>query len=248
MQDAPRLYINSSLSRFVQGDEVPLESDQARYLGTVLRLGVGAAVRVFNARDGEWQAALAAIRKDRGALRLEAQTRPPAPRRPITLVFSPLKRDATDLVIRMGTELGVTRFQPVTMHRTNTHRLNYERLSAIAMEASEQCERLDVPEIVEMQALDLVMAQWPREQPLFAAVERLTPDAPDVPLPPMSGGYGLLIGPEGGFSPEEKSRISEKWPIRSFSLGSLVFRADTAACAGLAVLAAMCSSSMSLEI
>ncbi|MCQ9154842.1 16S rRNA (uracil(1498)-N(3))-methyltransferase [Acidomonas methanolica] len=237
MQDAPRLYIDPGQAPLFRPDaELALSPDHARYLGTVLRLGPGDAVSVFNARDGEWDAILTGVRKDRGTLRLAERRRAPDIRVGATLFFAPLKRDATDLVIRMGTELGVSRFAPVMTARTNTHRLNAERLRAIAIEAAEQCERLDVPRIDDPVSLVQAVEAWPAELPLFAAMERFDGAAP---LPRESPAeYGVLIGPEGGFAPEERRWIEGRSGVTPLSLGALVLRADTAACAALAVLGA----------
>jgi 16S rRNA (uracil1498-N3)-methyltransferase len=119
----------------------PMPAEQARYLGTVLRRTAGDTVRLFNAQAGEWLASIADIRKDKGHFRLERRLRVASAQPALTLAFALLKRDATDLVLRMGTELGVTRFLPLITERTNSHRVNLERLHAIATEAAEQCER-----------------------------------------------------------------------------------------------------------
>ncbi|CAI9120674.1 RsmE family RNA methyltransferase [Brytella acorum] len=244
MQDSPRIYIDfSEAAPFFPEREIALGADHARYLGTVLRLGPDASVRIFNAVDGEWEAVLLGIRKDRGSLRLVARCRAPVISRGPVLLFAPLKRDATDLVIRMGTEMGVSCFVPVTTVRTNTHRINPERLRAIAIEAAEQCERLDVPGISALQPLMAAVEDWPENKPLFAALERHEAALPG----PLSTPYGLLVGPEGGFAPEEKRWLSAHDRICPLSLGPLVLRADTAVCAGLARLALSVECSISTE-
>jgi len=234
MQDSPRLYIDpQGFSDFVANADLPLSPNHARYLGTVLRLEAGAEVRVFNAQAGEWRAEIEAIRKDRGSLRLISQDRPPSLEQGPTLVFAPLKRDATDTVLRMGTELGVSRFVPVVTERTNTHRLNIERLQSTAIEAAEQCERLDVPKIDELRELSVVLSEWNADMPLYAALEREgLSDSKKIEKP-----YGVLIGPEGGFSANERQFLLRQPFVRAISLGSLILRADTAACAALALLA-----------
>lgn len=121
----PRLYMDPALVPTAQeGAPCPIAPEQARYLGTVLRKKAGEQVRVFHAGMGEWLASIAEIRKDRGGLTLERQLRAPQPCPPLRLAFALLKRDATDLVLRMGTELGVTEFLPLVTERTNTHRIN----------------------------------------------------------------------------------------------------------------------------
>lgn len=240
MQDAPRLYLDLLLSTSAEGDAIALDPGQMRYLATVLRLANGDPVHVFNEGAGEWEARLDIQRKDRGAAVLVKQARTPETSVGPVLVFAPLKRDATDLVLRMGTEMGVTRFCPVITDRTNTHRINAERFRAIAIEAAEQCERLDIPQIDPLRSLGEVLSAWPEECRLFAALERQ--DSPHVEEVPQD--HALLIGPEGGFSEIERRLLTEHKSIIPFSLGKRILRADTAVVAGLAQLAFRASRSI----
>lgn len=241
----PRLFCPPESAVFAVGTEIVLPPEQAHYLGAVLRLGAGEPVRLFNGRDGEWEAVLTEIRKKHAVAVLKNCLRPqshPQNRfqskmEGIDLLFAPLKRDATEMVIRMGTELGVARFRPVITARTNTHRLNLERLGLIAREAAEQCERLDVPEILPIEPLTAVLARWPERLTLAVALER-TESAP-----PLVQADALLVGPEGGFTEEEVARLERLSAVRPLSLGPLVLRADTACCAALSRLnAARCLS------
>lgn len=227
----PRLYLPASESAFAEGRIIPLLPGQAHYLGNVMRQSVGSSVRVFNERDGEWAGEISVLKKDRGNVLLHSCERPAVATRGVELLFAPLKRDATELVIRMGTELGVTRFRPVITERTNTHRLNLERLSVIATEAAEQCERLDVPEIRVPVPLRVALSEWPEDRVLFAALERRPGEGADMQA------AALLIGPEGGFSGPEVEMLHRHKAVHALTLGPLVLRAETAVCAGLARLA-----------
>lgn len=207
---------------------------QAHYLGAVMRRGVGDAVHVFNGQDGEWQARITAIRKDKAVLTAETQLRPQAPEADLWLAFAPLKRDATDLVVQKATELGVAALWPVFTERTNTARLNLDRLRAIAVEAAEQSERLSIPDIRAPVDLRTLIAAWPMDRSLFVALERSqTPG-----LPPAKGPAGLLIGPEGGFSRQDHDILMMSKKCTPASLGPRVLRAETAAIVGLALLQA----------
>ncbi|MFT8720927.1 MAG: 16S rRNA (uracil(1498)-N(3))-methyltransferase [Acetobacter malorum] len=220
------------------GTSCLLSPAQARYLGTVMRKKAGDSVRVFNAGMGEWLASLGEIRKDRGSLTLTERLRAPCPQPDLVLAFALLKRDATDMVLRMGTELGVTRFLPIITERTNTHRTNPERLATIAAEASEQCERLDIPTIAEPCPLASLLGAWPEDARLFTAMERAEDRGVSVrhTLRDARAGDGLLIGPEGGFSDTECRTLLARPAITPISLGPLVLRADTAVAAGLALM------------
>ncbi|WP_240993608.1 16S rRNA (uracil(1498)-N(3))-methyltransferase [Asaia bogorensis] len=240
MQDAPRLYLDQLLPGMGAGTAIALDPGQMRYLTAVLRLNEGEALCVFGKGAGEWTARLEIQRKDRGQAVLTMLSRPAVEVPGPVLVFAPLKRDATDLVLRMGTEMGVKRFAPVITERTNTHRINAERFRAIAIEAAEQCERLDIPVIQPLRPLAQLLDEWPQSYPLYAALERqLSPGVEPVP-----SHYGLLIGPEGGFSESERRLLNTHSAIRPVSLGNLILRADTAVIAGLAQLAFRASRSI----
>lgn len=235
----PRLYIPAdTLPVAAPGASCPLPPAQARYLGTVLRKQAGDSVRIFNGSMGEWLATLDHIRKDKGSLLLAERLRAPLPPPALVLAFALLKRDATDLVLRMGTELGVTNFQPLITERTNTHRVNLDRLTAIATEAAEQCERMDIPHVAEPCLLTTLLGSWPENHRLFAAIER-TQDrglTPNVTFRDARAGDGLLIGPEGGLSDAECQALLARPFTAPVSLGALVLRADTAVASGLALM------------
>lgn len=227
----PRLFVPDALH---PGAEVAASAGQAHYLGTVLRQGVGAAVRLFNGRDGEFVASLAAVRRERARLEVGAMLRPQAAEPDLWLAFAPLKRDATDLVVQKASELGAAALLPVFTARTNAARLNLDRLGAIATEAAEQCERLTVPRMADPLRLGEFLAAWPAGRPLFAAIERAAGSAPA----PCPGPCGLLVGPEGGFAPDELELLRRHPDVTAVSFGPRVLRAETAAIVGLALLQA----------
>lgn len=227
---APRLHVAAALC---SGGTIEGTPAQAHYLGTVMRQGAGAPVRLFNGRDGEFAGAIAHLRRARLAFTVGAQTRPQLEEGVLWLVFSPLKRDATDLIVQKACELGATDLLPVFCTRTNAARINEVRLGAIAIEAAEQCERLSVPVIHPPVSLSEALDSWPQEDVLAAAIERATG------LPPAQTvrARGLLVGPEGGFTPHELDVMRSRPFIQPVSLGPRILRAETAALAGLALLA-----------
>ncbi len=238
MQDLPRLHAQA-LSPDAM---LPMTEGQAHYLGAVLRRQPGDEVRLFNARDGEWSATIEALRKGRGRFRLDRQLRPPLPEPGPTLLFAPLKRDATDLVVRMATELGAAALHPVLTERTVSARINAGRWTAIATEAAEQCERLSVPEIAGPVRLPELLGTWDPGRPLLVALERAAPEGAGSlaawrARTPSGLQPGLLVGPEGGFSPDERALLRSRRFVVAASLGPLILRAETAALAGLAALA-----------
>jgi 16S rRNA (uracil1498-N3)-methyltransferase len=216
----------------IAGETVAASVAQAHYLATVMRRSAGDTVHLFNGQDGEFAARVETIRRDRAVLRVDQQLRAQEPEPDLWLVFALLKRDATDLVVQKATELGAAELHPVITERCNTHRMNAERLTAIAIEAAEQCERLTVPRLHPPCSLAALLASWPVERRLFAAVERS--DAP--PLASAPDPKALLVGPEGGFAPAEVEALRAHPFVTPVSLGPRVLRADTACIAGLALL------------
>lgn len=232
MTGSIRLYVTEPLH---DGESITATPAQAHYLGTVMRRAVGDPLRLFNGRDGEFAARIATLRRDHARLQVDHQLRPQLPEPDLWLAFALLKRDATDLVIQKATELGTAVLLPITTERSNTHRMNANRLTAIAVEAAEQCERLSVPELRSPQSLAALLAGWPANRPLFAAIERS--DAP--PIPANCGPRALLVGPEGGFVKTELESLRLRTFVNSVSLGPRILRADTACIAGLALLQGM---------
>ncbi len=244
MADQPRLYVDPDAATLQAGATLPMRDAQAHYLGRVLRRAAGDGVRLFNARDGEWQAEIESLhRRGQGGFAITTRLRAPAPETGPLLLFAPVKRDATDLVVRMATELGASGLRPVMTARTNAARVNLERLQAIATEAAEQCERLSVPAIAAACRLEALLSEWPEATGLAAAIERVPAegvpvegvpakmDAPGRPLP-----AALLIGPEGGFTPPELDALRSRPFVTLISLGPRILRAETAAVAGLVCL------------
>lgn len=231
MQSSIRLFVAAPLAT---GVELAATPAQAHQLATVMRRRAGDPLRLFNGRDGEWCGRISALRSDRGTLVAHRQLRAQADEPDVWLAFALLKRNATDLVVQKATELGVAALLPVVTERTNAARVNLARLTAIATEAAEQSERLSVPGVQAPRTLMDLLGSWPATRRLVVALERS--DAP--PILPTGGPVGLLIGPEGGFTPGERGRLLTDCCVQPASLGPFVLRADTAAIVGLARLQA----------
>lgn len=235
---APRIYVTASLA---PAAEVRLEPGQSHYLRSVLRLGRGAKVKAFSAADGEWLCTIAESGRGDIQLTVEHQLRAVEPEGEpgLWLVFAPIKRARLVWLIEKATELGASALVPVWTARTQSGRINLERLRAHAIEASEQSERLSVPELRVPEKLGALLTGWPAErrlivcdetgagEPIAMAVTRLSP-----------GPMALLVGPEGGFDQSELDAIDKFSFVTCVRLGPRVLRAETAALAALAVLQA----------
>ena len=209
-----------------------MEEAQSRYLGTVMRRAVGDRLRLFNGRDGEWQARITTLGKRGAVAEAEVLLRPQAPEPDHWLLLSIIKRDALEWAIEKATELGVAEIHPVITARSQPARPNPDRLLAIATEAAEQCERLTVPVIHPPRPLEAVLRDWPDRRRLVAAIER----GDDAPPDRQPGATGLLIGPEGGFNRMELDAMRRLPFLVPASLGPRILRAETAAIVGLALL------------
>ena len=223
----PRLFVEAPLA---QGLSLTLDGAPANYLANVLRLGPGAWVKLFDDRTGEWLAEIADAGKRRVTLTVAEQLRPREPVPDLWLLFAPIKRGRIDWLVEKATELGVARLVPVITRRTIVERLNLDRLRAHIVEAAEQCERTALAELAEPQKLGTLLADWPAERLLYFADE-----GGGEPFRPTAGAAAILIGPEGGFTDEERAAIRAIPQARPVSLGPRILRADTAALAAIAL-------------
>jgi 16S rRNA (uracil1498-N3)-methyltransferase len=231
-----RLFVESDLGA---GGVVAATPEQTNYLCNVLRLKDGAPVLLFNGRDGEWRAVLGARSKRALALNVEAQTRPQEGGPDIDYLFAPLKRSRLDYMVQKATEMGVARLRPVLTRRTIAERVNVDRLAANAIEAAEQCGILRVPSVAPPEKLSAVLADWDTRRRLIFCDEDAETASPLAALGNAGDGsppLALLIGPEGGFAPEERAAVLAVPGVVRLSLGPRILRADTAAVAALALV------------
>jgi 16S rRNA (uracil1498-N3)-methyltransferase len=225
----PRLYVGEVLSG---GATLTLEGPQANYLSAVMRLGEGAQVKLFDDCTGEWLAEIVQAGKKRVTLRTVQHLREREQVPDLWLLFAPIKRGRIDLIVEKATELGVARLLPVITHRTIVDRTKSDRLFAHMVEAAEQCERTALPELAEPQKLDSLLKNWPGDRLLLFADEQGGSPMLEALTP---GPAAILIGPEGGFTNEEREAIRKHPQARPISLGPRILRAETAAIAASSV-------------
>jgi 16S rRNA (uracil1498-N3)-methyltransferase len=206
---------------------------QSHYLLTVMRLGERDPVALFNGEDGEWLGVIEGVQRRRCRVAVTECLRPQQPEPGPALLFAPLKRARLELLVEKATELGVGSLQPVICRRSVVDRVNRTRLQSVAIEAAEQCGRLTVPELGWPLDLGECVASRPDGQRLYFGDET----GGGLPILDALGRFGpgdLLIGPEGGFAPEELTDLHGHPDAVALSLGSRILRAETAAIAGLA--------------
>jgi 16S rRNA (uracil1498-N3)-methyltransferase len=221
----PRLFVRAPLG---EGARVEMDATQANYLGNVLRMKAGAELLLFDGASGEWLARVAEAGKKRMTLTVERRTREVEAIPDLWLAFAPVKRARIDWLVEKATELGVARLIPVTTRRTVVDRLNLDRLNAHIIEAAEQCGRTVLPTLTEPVSLDAFLKS--SSGTLYFADEAGGEPATAAFAP---GPATILIGPEGGFTPEERDAIRASPGAKAISLGPRILRAETAALAAV---------------
>ncbi len=220
----PRLFVEQELS---EGLTLTVDGN---YLGAVLRLGPGDQVKLFDDKTGEWLAEIAEAGKKRVTLTVGEKLRERERVPDLWLLFAPIKRGRIDWLVEKATELGVARLVPTLTRRTVVDRLNLGRLRAHCIEAAEQCERTALPDLAEPMKLGAILKAWPPDRILHFADE-----AGGEPLSAAPCPAAILIGPEGGFTDEEREAIRAVPQARAVSLGPRILRADTAALAAVSL-------------
>lgn len=232
-----RLYVEASLST---GLTLDLDKPQANYLGNVLRQKAGANLVLFNGRDGAWRAEITEISRKSATVNLVEHAAPQPDPTDLWCGFAPLKSARLDYMVQKATEMGASKIQPVITAHTQISRLKMARIRANVTEAAEQCEVLQVPETMDEIAFTHLLETWQQQHGdriLIVADEEETSTSPAEKLSALKGKkLGLLIGPEGGFSDEERARLKRQPFVFPISLGPRILRADTAAVAALAVV------------
>jgi 16S rRNA (uracil1498-N3)-methyltransferase len=236
-----RLFIDAPLNA---GARIVMDKGQTNYLVNVLRMREGDPVLVFNGRDGEWRATLAEAGRKGAVLTADEQARAQTPPSPLHYLFAPIKQARLDYMVQKAVEMGAGLIRPVITRRTQVTRLNDDRLHANAIEAAEQCGVLSIPEIAAPEPLSGLLARWPKDEPerriIFCDEDETGADPVSILRGLPKGPLAVLIGPEGGFSPEERALLHKLPFVTAIPLGPRILRADTAAVAALALVQATC--------
>ena len=227
-----RLYVPEP--DFVQAEQYALSEGQAHYLRNVMRKSAGDKLRVFNGHDGDWIATLADINKNKALIKLDHLILEQKNSPDIWVIASPVKKEAFDLMIEKACELGASKFIPVVCDHTVVHKINQERLQAIAIEAAEQSERGDVMTVESLIDLKKYLSSFDYGRKLIFCIERseaksLAETVQQLAKKPLA----ILIGPEGGFSVAERDFVNNMEHAYPVSLGPRILRAETAMIATL---------------
>jgi 16S rRNA (uracil1498-N3)-methyltransferase len=234
---APRLFIHQA---FEEGAALSLEVHQSHYLLHVMRLEKGDPVLVFNGRDGEWRATITGDKRKKPLLQLVEKVREQTQNSDLVYCFAPLKHARLDYMIQKATEMGAGILQPVITRRTQIARLNEDRMRANAIEASEQCGLLNIPQIKPDMPFHLWLEKLDHKTVLIFCDEDAEQASALTSLSSLKDyPVSVLIGPEGGFTDEERKELLTRDNVIRLSLGPRILRADTAAVAALALVQAI---------
>ena len=234
---AQRLYCDVPLH---PGADIQCPADQSNYLINTLRMGLGDEILVFNGREGEWLAEITGVKKKASTLTAKEQVREQSGGPDIEYYFAPLKRARLDYMVQKATEMGAARIHPVYTAHTVPNRVNVERMQANIIEAAEQCGILHVPKGEQPEKLTRIIETWDPTRILIFADEATEIASPIKALQSARNQpVALIIGPEGGFSSEERDLLLRQPFTLRISLGPRIMRADTAAVAALALVNAV---------
>jgi 16S rRNA (uracil1498-N3)-methyltransferase len=229
MRFIPRIFYpdNLNTSSIVEINE----QETIHYLTNVLRLKLANTVKLFNPDNGEFTAKIIDISRKSIQLLIEEQTHPSLvnPRASKILLFSILKKNALNFMLEKLTEIGIDIFQPIIMENSALNELNQAKAENILINAAQQCERLDIPQIKKPIKFSQLNEFYP-QQHIICALERDEKNSATVNFT-QHDDWTLLVGPEGGFSNDERQYIYKSDNIQTLSLGKNILRAETAAIA-----------------
>lgn len=229
-----RLYVEKKISLNLM---IYIKEKQQHFLKNVLRIKLKDKINLFDGITGEWEASVISISKEKTALRILKKIREFEHQPDIWLIFAPIKIYRLNITIQKAVELGVSKFIPCKTEFSNFDKLNYKNLELNAIEAAQQCERLNIPKIDKILNFKLLLDTFPEDRAMVFC------DESDSTLPSIYDEvrkkadkylkWAIIIGPEGGFTTEERKLLLNQKNIIRVTLGNRILRSDTAAIASL---------------
>ena len=233
MSSKIRLYFSGKIQSDLTSH---LTKDQMHYVKDVMRLKTGDRLSVFNTQ-GEWNAIIETYEKNGARIKILKKVRDRGNETNVWLAFSPIKQNPLNFLIQKGTELGIQKFIPILSERTIAKEINVERIKKIIVEASEQSNRISIPEIENLEPLKNFLYKFPKNGYLiFCDINCKQSNLKDILTKKIQGPVCILIGPEGDFSESERQLIIERRGIISLSLANNILKAETAAIAAVTIV------------
>ncbi len=230
MSSVIRLYLPELLSLEQTYD---LSEASHHYLSNVMKLQVGDSFYGFDGQSGEYEVQIISQNKKQTQVKAIKKIKDLSLSPDVWLLFAPVKKDQTDFIIQKAVELGVRKLIPVLTRYTNTDKIRKDRFLAQSIEASEQCRRLDIPTIEEAIPLNKLLSQWDKSRRLYYMDESRQGLPVKEAFAKAPAPIAILVGPEGGFSEEELSKLRHLEFSTGVTLGPRILRAETAVAAAL---------------
>jgi RNA methyltransferase, RsmE family len=233
MSSTVRLYFPDKIQSDLSSH---LTTEQTHYVKDVMRLKIGDKFYIFNT-SGEWTAVIESYEKNGAKIKIMKKVRDRDNEKNIWLAFSPIKQNPLNFVIQKSTELGVQRFIPILLERTVVRKINIERIKKIIVEASEQSNRISVPEINKLESLKNFLSKFPKNGCIiFCDINSDKNNLKNIFEKKTDGPICILIGPEGDFSENERKIIIDHNQTHSISLAKNLLKSETAALSAIAIV------------
>ena len=223
-----RLYVPNEL---MLTKKIELNKKQSHYLMNVMRKKIHGTFLVFNHTNGEFLAKIQSNNKKLISVEVIKKVRNPEEQTDLWVLFALVKKTPTEYIIQKASELGVSKIVPLITERTVSKSLNLKRFQDIAIEASEQCERITIPEILPLQKLYDVIDNWLEKRTIYYGDETMRRNKQSSnnfnKLNNAACG-AVLVGPEGGFTTKETSYLRQKKFVTPINFGPRILKSDTA--------------------
>jgi len=208
--------------------------EHSHYIVNVMRLKKGSNINFFN-KEGEWLSKIISIEKDKVEVKFLNKVKEPSKISNIELAICLVKKTPMEIILQKATELGVRKITPIISDRTEVKDLNFERANKIIIEATEQSNQLNKPDLSQIIKLKDFISNISKDEKLFFADVNSKHKLSSKDL-----GQGkkasVLIGPEGDFSPAERELILSKSETVPFTLSGNILRADTAVISAISLV------------
>ena len=209
-----------------------LDKDQSHYLSKVMRVQENQVFSLFN-KEGEWEAKILGISKNIVEFKIIKQLRQKEITKELWLAFSPIKSNYQNFMLQKATELGVTKFLPIIFDRTVVRKINKDRLEKIVIEASEQSNRINVPNIEDAQDLNSFLKKNSVDlifTDLNSNINKV--DKSKFTDKPVC----IIIGPEGDFSETEREEILSFKGVQPVKINENILRSETAVISAISIV------------
>jgi|TARA_B110000967_G_scaffold207703_1_gene257761 16S rRNA (uracil1498-N3)-methyltransferase len=228
-----RIYINNKLEKNLIHQ---LDYEQFIHLSKVVRLKAKDELLLFNNLDGEWLAVIEKIGKKQIEVKCVSKFSEPKSVPNIDLLFSPIKYQNSETIIRQGTEIGIRKFYPTVFSRTVADKINMKKFNTYALSASQQSGRTQIPEINEISKIEYQKDILNNKNILMFDENLEGKELGKISIN-LNQDILIIIGPEGGFSDKERMFISSfSKSFHNLKIGSRILKADTAVVSALSLV------------